>query len=456
MSENNVIESKETFINYLNNEIDQIREDIKMPGWTNWAILAALASVGWFIIQEIEKNIFVIEQTYLLFIILSMSYTILREFYDFFKPNQANKKIRYFTIDVLFREKRLAIVINILQASLMLFLLSRFSKQVGIIPYYLSLFHYGFILVSPILVLLIENSIRKFTSTNFYIPDTQNYNIPIGVAFSSKKKTQKTKFVMNLSTFPSVFMVIIVSYLLISYSLLYFHLYGLATTPPAYSSLKIAILVFSIFLLLRLLVYSEQTSPTLKDLVDIRRDLVFGNIDLEMAKKLAEISISGLNKSSIIQREITTCIMTLQGIDTELNKAAQKNKVASGKLQEIKGDANAESQITLWEAIRDATLSHFRQARKIYLSDKSLRGGIIKFIQIYGAIEPYDTDFTEAIKNMAELYIEVKKKYDKTIDEWLNLAVKYEGDSASKKWREIALKELDAELPQKSLEQKTG
>jgi hypothetical protein len=110
----------------------------------------------------------------------------------------------------------------------------------------------------------------------------------------------------------------------------------------------------------------------------------------------------------------------------------------------------------LWEAIRDATLSHFRQARKIYLSDKSLRGGLINFIKIYGAIEPHDTDFIEAMKNMAELYIEVKKKYDKTIDEWLNLAVKYEGDSASKKWREIALQELDAELPQKSLEQRTG
>ncbi len=450
MSENEIIESKETFTNYLNSEIDQLREDIKMPGWTNWAVLAALASIGWFIIQEAEKNIFNLEQIYLLFIILSMAYTVLREFYDFFKPNQSNRRIRYFTLDILFREKRLAIVINIIQACLMVFLLTHFSTQVGRIPYYLSLFHYGFILFSPIFVLIIENSIKKFTATNFYIPDIQNYNIPVGISFSSKRKN---KVVMNLSAMPSIIMFIVVSYLLTNYSLFYFHLHGLAINPIAFSSLKLAILVFSIFLLLRLLVYSQQTSPTLKELVNIRRDLMFGNIDFEMAKRLAEISVSGLNKSAIIQREITNCIMTLQGIDTELNKAAQKNKIALSQLQEMKGNEDLESQRTLWETIRDATLSHFRQARKIYLSDKSLRGGLVLFVKIYGAIEPEDTGFIESIKKMAELYIEVKKKYDGTIYEWLNLVVKYEGDSASKKWRDIAIKELEAEAPHKSLEQ---
>lgn len=445
MSKSEIIESKETFINYLNNEIDQIREDIKMPGWTNWAVLAALASAGWFIIQEIEKNIFNLEQIYLLFIILSMAYTVLRELYDFFKPNQSNKKIRYFTVDILFREKRLTIVINIIQACLLIFLLTHFSTQVGEIPYYLSLFHYGLILFSPALVIIIENLIKKFTSTNFYVPDMQNYNIPVGVSFSSKKKN---KMVMNLSTIPSIALLIFVSYLLANYSLLYFHLHGLTITPSAFSSLKIAILVFSIFLLLRLLIYSEQTSPTLKELVDIRRDLMFGNIELEMGRKLAEISISGLNKSAIFQREITNCVMTLQGIDTELNKAAQKNKIALSQLQEMKGGEDSESQSTLWETIRDATLSHFRQARKIYLSDKSLRGGLFKFLRIYAPIDPSNTDFIDSMQKMGELYIEVKEKYDKTIYEWLNLVAKYEGRSSFGKWQDIATNELEAELPQ--------
>ena len=47
---------------------------------------------------------------------------------------------------------------------------------------------------------------------------------------------------------------------------------------------------------------------------------------------------------------------------------------------------------------------------------------------------------------MGELYVEVKKKYDGTIQEWLNLAIQHEGTDASKKWRDIAIKELAAEL----------
>lgn len=450
MSENQVVDAKESFISYLNNEIDQIREDIKMPGWTNWAILAALASIVWLIILEIEKNVFNFDQIFLLYIILSLTYFIFRDIYDFAKPNQANRKIRFLTTDVLLRENKFAFIINIAQASLVVILLIHFSTQVGTFTYYLSLFFYGMMFFSPILLFLIDKSVKSFTHTNFYIPDSLDYPI----SFSSPSLQKKFTILMSILN-PSLFINIIILYASIKYSLLYFNLFGITINPATFSSLKIAILTFSIFLLIKVWIHNEQISPTLKELVEIRRDLMFGNINTDMAKKLAEISISGLNKSAIIQREIGNCILTLQGIDTELNKATQKNQIASAQYQT--NNENPESQQVLWETIRDATLVHLRQARTIYLSDRSLRGGLVKFLRIYAPIEPNDTSFVDSLRKMAELFREVKEKYDQTIYEWLQLIDKYEGHLALNKWKKIAIKELEAELPQQeALEIKTG
>lgn len=446
MSENEFSESKESFVNYLNNEIEQIREDIKMPGWTNWAVLAALASAGWFIILELEKNIFNTEQFYLLFILTSMAYIILRDIYDFLKPDQSNKKTRFFTVEIIFREKRLTFAVNIIHASLMMFLLIRFSNKVSALPFYFSLIYYGFIILSPAIGILIDKAIKRFTNANFYIPDMQTSAIPFNVppALRNTSKPFKGGFII-----PSIIFSLAITYSLFSYALFYFHSYGLGITDVTISSLKMAILSFSIFLLIKLWVYSEQTSPTLKELLEIRRDLIFGNINLDMAKKLTEISISGLNKSAIIQREVTNCIVTLQGIDSELNKAAQKNQIAISQIQ----DSN-ESQQILWETMRDAILVHLRQARTIYLSDKGLRGGLGAFLKIYAPMEPEDMGFVESLRKMAELYIEVKKKYDETIFEWLKLAVKYEGVPKSNKWKDVAINELKAEIPEIIISQK--
>ena len=61
---------------------------------------------------------------------------------------------------------------------------------------------------------------------------------------------------------------------------------------------------------------------------------------------------------------------------------------------------------------------------------------------------PEDTGFFDSLRKMAELYIEVKTKYDETVFEWLSLTEKYEGGSTDNKWKKIAIEELKAELPE--------
>jgi hypothetical protein len=69
------------------------------------------------------------------------------------------------------------------------------------------------------------------------------------------------------------------------------------------------------------------------------------------------------------------------------------------------------------------------------------------FLRVYAPMEPQDTSYIESVKNMTELFVEVKKKYDETVCKWLRLSVMYEGESARKKYEKIAVDDLAAELP---------
>lgn len=448
MSDNKITDTTGLFLSYINDEINQIREDIKMPGWTNWAVMAAVASIIWLLIIEVEKGVFKIEQICLIYIILVLFSSFLRNLYELLKPITSDNRIRYISIDLIFKEKRFTFVINIFQACLMVYLLWNFSSQSGTVPYYLAIISYGIYIISPLIIYLGYFISRKIYNYNLYFPDNKNAYMPIGFSLSSKRKSKVT---LNLYALPSITMPIIYLYLSFKYSQLYIYLFGLSLDPTVFSNFRIAILCFSILTLLRLFIFNEETSPTLKELVDIRRDLIFGNIDLEMAKKLTEVSLSGLNKSTIIQMETRNCITTLQKIDAELNKAEQKIKIASSELE--KNNTNdLDAQRTLWETFRDATLAHFRVARSIYLSDKSLRLGLGVFLRVYGPIEPDNTNFIESLKKLDEIYKEVKQKYDQTIGKWLYLVDEYEGNSTKNLWREIAVSELAADLQKKNAE----
>src|SRR5690606_39528612 len=87
------INSKETFLEYLNTEIEQIREDMKTPGWTQWAIIGALASIFWLLVLEVEKDVFDSNQTLMLFAIISLFVNTIRYIYIQTKPDRKSTRL---------------------------------------------------------------------------------------------------------------------------------------------------------------------------------------------------------------------------------------------------------------------------------------------------------------------------------------------------------------------------
>ena len=62
ISQNNLSSSKapldEKFLDFLDDEIENVQQEIKKSGWTIWALIGGLASLVWLFLDELGKNDF--------------------------------------------------------------------------------------------------------------------------------------------------------------------------------------------------------------------------------------------------------------------------------------------------------------------------------------------------------------------------------------------------------------
>lgn len=426
-------DSKDKFLEYLNVEIEQCQEEIKKPGWTNWAIMAGLATIIWLLILEFEKQDYITDQIYLLFLVFSFLLSIFHELYGVMKPKKFSKKEYFRPANDLLENNKIRFFISTAHTLILILLIVHFSTKPGKLPYYLALLELVGSLIFVIFSMISMFVMTKITSTNFYIPQIEGkINLP-----SIRQKRKKKSFRAN--TFLLVDDVLFI-YLVICYSNLYLTTYGLNVT----TSVKISALLIAILFLVKLITQT-QDSPTLVSLQNVRRDLMFNNIDLEMAKQLAEITLLGATRSNIVQREFQDCLSTLRRIDSLLNQAKIENSTAAAML--VDSTSIAENASLPWISLRDAAYYHFKQAKETYISDKKLRGGfdlLVSMLKIYGSD---DQDFHNTVEKTEKLFDQVKTKYDQTIQIWLDLIYKFEGREKAVEWLHVATTELDAELP---------
>src|SRR5829696_3786777 len=68
-------------IDYLNEEISYIQNKKLEPGWTVWAIIATISSLGWLLFSELEKQQVHLETVFVLFLIIEYLLTSIYEIY---------------------------------------------------------------------------------------------------------------------------------------------------------------------------------------------------------------------------------------------------------------------------------------------------------------------------------------------------------------------------------------
>lgn len=430
------IDSKEFFIEYLNTEIEQLREDLKTPGWTLWAIFAALASIGWLLILELEKKTSDLDQILLLFLLLGFISAIIRIIYRLVKPKQTRKKIQYATFEDAIKGDGLQLLYTVVSSIILILIVIQFSASVSKFTYYSVLTCSTALIIFPYLSLGLASMMKRFSGihTQFYVPDPKKDLV------SSSPLT----LVVNIVW---LFIIGLYVYWFLAFGSYYVQTYGIELTVKTISSFKIAILIASVFWLISLVVRRDVSSTAVNSLIAIRRDLIFDNISLDIARNLSEIALFGVDKASIIQVEVAGCIATLQQIDVELNNANKKNEAASKLLPEALGE-DRETANTVWESLRNDAFLHFKRAREIYLADTSLDGGLGMALKVYGKFEPENKEYVTYLENLRDLYQQVKEKYDSSILAWIQLINAFEGETSASAWQKVAVNELAADIPE--------
>ncbi len=420
------------FIDYLNREIEYLYEESKHPGWTKWVIIVSSASILWVLLSEIEKNTFDITHICVQLLLLFLGYSLVSDIYYLSKPKDSRKRPYFYSIENIYKSNLLGILLKGSKYLIIIALIVYISNIVGISPLVLALLRYA---ISFILLVVIFPLIKIFTlKTNMkaFIPD--NINFKLDNVGKVNKGIKIFIYIVNNSPIISAVVEIIIDiYIIVFYAYHYLVTIGIKTDPMAIANIKIAFLSFSIFILLYLLIDNIETEPSNTELINIRRELMFDNLELSIAKQLAEMAVIGIDKSTLIQMEVSDSINTLKNIEKELILVSKKIKIKRNN----------------WPTFKEEAYTHLQRARNIYLSDKRFQTGFKLMLPIYSMIDPHDIQFRTTLKNFQEIYLDVKRKYDKTILNWLKLIEKYEGKESRIIWERVATLELAAELPKK-------
>lgn len=330
-----------------------------------------------------------------------------------------------------------------------------FANATGFLYYSIVICYSSIFILMPILYLL-PRLFKRYTRGELYIPSDDSSPVyDFGFAYKLLRKKFQLPTIKSLSNSyskrKSIDIIPIGGFLLLVYwviglGLYYTTVYPVVLDQTTISSFKIAALGVAGMSLIRVLLNSKTSLTTLNKLIDIRRDIVFNNIDVDVALKLTEIAIYGLNKSTIAQMEIANHISTLQRIDAELSAAQKKNNAANLLMLETNGSLPNDKMV-VWESLRDTAYSHFQKAREVYRSEFMFGGHPKMLISKYAMLQPDDAEYLTHIEKLGDLYQQVKQNYDSTIWIWLNYINKFEGEEAALIWKDKAAEELKAELP---------
>ncbi len=337
---------KEEIVNALDVEINHIRQEDQRPGWTTWTMLGALATVVWLILNEVDRIDFNFPNGLFLFLAISVTMDALTFFKGLvtYDPSPGRRKNRFYISSQLFTDNR---------SSLFLFLI-----RIALLLYIGSLFHDWLRAPTPIAFFL-NYSIIWAAAAVILVLSFVGIPVPLSPAETPLGTTISALFVVLWITIVIAFVEACLS-----------HSSSLNLTDYRFGGL-----LWSISFLLSNLVIGSNRPRLLDTLIELRRDLALGRIDVTSAIKQFDIALSGLQVSDLFQEQIKNVLALLEKANQEVKSAGECIEVATTRLSTNSGGALTPDEIKLVETTIDACEFH-TERRKLMQQrlDKEIYG----------------------------------------------------------------------------------
>lgn len=329
-------ERDESLIELLEFEIKRIRAEESRPGWTRWALLGGLASAFWFLTLELERGAISWQNSLFFFLVLSIGYQstlCIRPLLHLFSAKSAP---RARTLSQQFPRAFYVMLYESAWDVVLLVIVSRLDPAVGL-QYEVSLFVFYILNILTALLASLVYPLFKYANMT-----------TIAFSLGSKRARASGR---------------VTSILLLALGM--FSVFGLISTlldnvvvlaPAEY---RVGGLLFASAYILRIIVRGQPESPLLDTLIELRRALGLGKIDFESAARQAEIALTGLSASEILQDDLGALLRDLEQINVCL-ETARKELLRASLLEDYRD--RVEDQDILRQALIRSAESHVDEA----------------------------------------------------------------------------------------------
>jgi len=377
--------SEGIFYNFLSSEIDHLKNEIKKPGWTNWAIIGGLATLVWLTFNEFDNNAlrihnisFIIITSVFIHRLLSIVQLSLADY-----PT-SKSETKYLPSNEVLSQSRVFLILQVLKYAFLIYLIS--ILPLGIEKLIITL-------------LYITTSVYAFVFACGLI--FSYLHIPFGLNTRRNWKINIPYYLLGILVF------------YIAYKLV--HFYVNHSIDFNIADFRFSALFVGGFYLVVLLCWIPQDSRILSSLIEIRRKLVFHNLNITEAVRQTEIALTGLKVSNLLQNYIVNYLKLCD----EFNS---KNDLILKKLEIIDVIANKKGRSEISAADIEISQSVMDSIQKItgeieYLIKedipRALRPIQIRAVMISRISKQADDEIINLLKQLEDAVESMKERTQK-------------------------------------------
>ncbi len=285
---------REALLGFLASEIDNLRSEEQAPGWTKWALLAALAALSWLILNTIEHSGPTPHGTAVVFFVLTLLSQSLTVLCSLLEPERDAPLFsgKRYTFWSHYREVSTpALALGVVKFSLPLVLVHSL-EDIG-----LQWYHRCMLTVVYGLLLLATSGIFLLSFLR----------VPVRRDMPYVKMTR----IIALLFYGAVLWTAIAS----------LHYMYSTHCLPAMADWRLGGLLYVLIFVLFRVATLQSNRHTIESLVGIRRSLALGHVGPDAAARQADIALLGMRLDDVMEQQVQEIVSLLMRAEEDAAKA---------------------------------------------------------------------------------------------------------------------------------------
>lgn len=281
-------ESKNTrdfdhLISLLEFEVNRLETAWSRSGWSLWALLAGLATTLWLVTAELERSRPNLSTILFLFLLYSLLFDCLLHIFRLFSdPTSSAMPGRFIRVGPHLTRSRPTLLLETTRNVILLFMMVYIAN---LIPWQFRAIIYAYLVIFSLIdVLILGLSLGKGS-----IPPTP---MPAG------------------KLLVAIVLVFLLPAIIPSLGLM--RVLWLEQVNPTLQEYRLAGLFAAGYVILFLLVRGQRQTPLLQSLIEMRRSIALGQLDVELATRQVDIALQGMTTSDVFQADLAKMLGDLE------------------------------------------------------------------------------------------------------------------------------------------------